>query len=136
MLPKRQTIIACLLGAVSIPFDAWAQSPSLPEPAGVQLDFPYVATGSERVPVLSSSSSRDEGPKKSGLITGGVMIFGGGVLYLVGHLFAYRTYDDYEKSAFTEYTDQLRRKLIIYNGMRIGGGVIGGIGIIVMAASF
>jgi hypothetical protein len=84
--------------------------------------------------VAAPSSAEDE--RTARIITGGVLIMGGGALYCAGHLLAFRTYNDYKRSAFTEYTDPLRRRLLAFNGMRVGGGVLAGIGGIYLAVSF
>jgi hypothetical protein len=141
MLFKRQTIFIWLLGiAVGMDCRVSAETrPALPcSPPALQLNLTHndYAAAHLTLPVLYSETSEDGGRQKPGIITGSIMIFGGGLLYLAGHIMAYRTYDDYKKSAFTEQTDRLRRKVNIFNGMRIGGGVIGGAGLLVLVFSF
>lgn len=73
---------------------------------------------------------------RNALITGIVLATGGACISLAGHLIGEAYYDKYKKSAFTENTDKLRNDVQMFNVMRIGGGVIGAAGLILIIFSF
>lgn len=72
----------------------------------------------------------------SGIVSGIIMISSGTIIALTSHYIGKDYYDQYSKSAFTENTERLRKRVRVYNAMQIGGGVLAGTGFIVMMVSF
>ncbi|HMA64130.1 MAG TPA: hypothetical protein VKO63_02985 [Chitinispirillaceae bacterium] len=91
---------------------------------------------SKPAPEVFRVSGEKENSNRNGIVSGIGMISGGAILFAIGHIRGRDAYSDYKKSAFTNNTDDLRKKVQIYNALRIAGGVIGGAGIVVLAVSF
>jgi hypothetical protein len=91
---------------------------------------------SKPTPEVFRVAGEKENSNRNGIVSGIGMISGGAILFAVGHIRGREAYSDYKKSAFTSNTDDLRKKVQIYNALRITGGVIGGAGIIVLVVSF
>ncbi len=72
----------------------------------------------------------------NGIVSGIIMISSGTIIALTSHFVGEDYYDKYKKSAFTENTNRLRKKVTACNALQIGGGVLAGAGFIVMMVSF
>lgn len=93
-------------------------------------------TSSAKPSIESGYSEKKSSRDKKGIITGVVMIGCGALLSYAGQELGDDYYDKYQKSAFTENTDKLRRKVNGCNVLRIGGAVVAGTGLFVMVFSF
>jgi hypothetical protein len=134
-------VLIFLFGAAAFPlsvFHCAARTLSVGEPVPVEYTLHYndVSPVNTSPAVLFAMPPEKDRHKYPGIIAGGILLFGGGMLYFLGHTLAVRTYDDYRESAFTAQTDKLRRQMYIYNGMRVGGGIAGVFGTIILVTSF
>lgn len=87
-------------------------------------------------PFEKLAAEENKSAHSRGILSGVMMISGGAALYMAGHFLGSEYYEKYKKSAFTENTDKLRKKVVVCNAMRIGGGVLGGAGLLVLVLSF
>jgi hypothetical protein len=74
--------------------------------------------------------------KPGGIVAGAVLISGGMAMGIAGQLLGKRAYHKYIRSAFTDNTDRLHKRVVKYNVMRVAGGVCGGTGLLVLIISF
>jgi hypothetical protein len=82
------------------------------------------------------SKDKKQTTNHNGIVSGIIMISSGTIIALTSHFVGEDYYDKYKKSAFTENTDRLRKKVTACNALQIGGGVLAGAGFIVMMVSF
>jgi hypothetical protein len=96
--------------------------------------MPLAPEARQKIRLVNESESYT--PNKKQLASGVVMITAGAILSASGYYFGEKYYSKYQKSAFTENSRDLRKKVIAFNVMAVGGGVIAGTGLLVLVLSF
>jgi hypothetical protein len=86
--------------------------------------------------VSFDNKSEESHSKPGGIVAGTVLISGGMAMGIAGQLLGKRAYHKYIRSAFTDNTNRLHKRVVKYNVMRVAGGICGGTGLFVLIISF
>lgn len=104
-------------------------------PAKITLKMPSAQFATSLEPNLHHENQKQLSSIK-GLVSGILLVAAGTVLTMNGYHNGEIHYNRYKKSAFTENTDRIPRKVVYSKLKIIGGGVIAGTGVMVTIFSF
>ncbi|NLL14650.1 MAG: hypothetical protein GX267_14700 [Fibrobacter sp.] len=104
-------------------------------PAKITLQMPSAKFATSLEPTFHHENQKQSLGIK-GIVSGILLIAAGTVLSVNGYYCGESHYKRYKKSAFTENTDRIRRKIVYSNLKCVGGGVIAGTGLLVTIFSF
>ncbi|NLP04281.1 MAG: hypothetical protein GX089_17445 [Fibrobacter sp.] len=133
-MKNRISLLIMLICTITFTGKTSAQTASIDQLSLFNFDLQKIQLFSGSNPVINIDEQSS--PKKGGIVVGSLMITSGTVLTVVGYYVGKESYSRYKKSAFTENTDQLRKKVNGFNAMRITGGILAGAGLIVIVVSF
>jgi hypothetical protein len=99
----------------------------------------YVAITDHPAPIPDFSAEYDNDEhqiKPVGIVAGTLLLSGGVGAGIAGQILGKKVYSKYLKSAFTDNTDRLRKRVVRYNVMRVAGGICAGAGTFILIFSF
>ncbi|HEX2960116.1 MAG TPA: hypothetical protein VHO70_25000 [Chitinispirillaceae bacterium] len=99
----------------------------------------YIAIADNCAPVPDFSAEYDKEEHRSkpgGIVAGSLLLSGGIAMGITGQIIGKKTYSKYLRSAFTDNTNRLRKRVMKYNVMRVAGGICAGSGLFILIFSF
>ncbi len=99
----------------------------------------YIAIVDNSSPTIgySAENGKDEHQMRpGGIVVGSLLLSGGFAAGITGQILGKKAYSKYLRSAFTDNTDRLRKRVTQYNIMRVAGGICAGTGTFILIFSF